>query len=392
MYGLLILIILVVIWFCAQKPKIIYLDNAATTKPDISVVRAMEKFSNMGNASSDYAIGAKQIMYDTANLIGMRLSCHDPVIYTSGASESNCLFIRSIIDNYWMEFGRYAPVPNFIISSVEHKTSIICVEQLVKLGRVTSTIIEPKSDGTIDPIELSYIIKSNTIGVSIMHVNNETGAINDIESIGKVCKIKNIPLHIDMAQSFGKISTSMYPGISAISISFHKMHGPIGIGALVVTSKILDIISKVPQICGNQNLGARGGTENIPAIAGARASLLLHSNYKHVTGIRNYLVHNLQTNFANHIKILSSENSSPYICLVSFDVCNKKLKQYLQNHNILISIGSACNKNSSHVLTAMKLSPEIKRGAIRISLCKDSNLGEIDYLIYVLNKFYSDIK
>jgi len=416
----------------------VYLDNNGTTPPHASVIKKMSENAFLGNASSTYGNAAREEIAKTNNWICRALEIGNKdtqpvIIYTSGASESNNLFLRGVVDFYWLMEAKkgndHSSIPNIILSDVEHKTSIECAKQLASLQRAEVTFIAPRVNGTIDPMEIAYAIKPNTVGISIMHVNNETGAINDVAQIAKIAASRGIPFHTDIAQSFGKIYHEIcnpFANTVAMSISFHKLYGPVGVGALVVSRSMAEILANVPQICGNQNYGLRGGTENVAGIVGAGEAIKLSTfgriiKNAELLGFKKHIINFIQSNFivqkyeeyagkpeqydpftqsvrrrpiviflgpVDFSGFPDLENSAPNTLLISFvrqiplrdHFCNIILKEKLLEEGIIVSIGSACNTTEgqpSHVLTAMKAPYIVRCGVIRISFGDYNTLTDI---------------
>ena len=248
----------------------IYLDNNGTTKPHKDVVNAMTKASYYGNASATYSNAAKieiQQLREKAAAWADAPSNKYQVVITSGASEANNLILRSIVEA-WRASN--AGKPHIILSAVEHKTSLECVNRMADANTVEFTLVNSTKEGIIQPEDIRAAIKPNTALISIMSGNNETGALMDTAAIAAIATSNNIPFHTDAVQTFGKHMPRMNEfGIDALSMSFHKMHGPMGIGLLIVKNTL----TLEAQIAGTQNYHMRGGTENIPAIAGAVKAL-----------------------------------------------------------------------------------------------------------------------
>lgn len=256
----------------------IYFDNNSTTQPHKEVIRAIADASYLGNPSASYSFGAKakvdELRGKVLSWCGVTKDTHACII-TSGASESNNLIIRGYVDAWQAkDFFKEKVTPTIILSNVEHKTSLDCAAQLGATGRANVVLVEVGTNGTVDPQQVAAALRANpnTCLVSIMHANNETGAINDIATIGAICQAAKVPFHSDVVQSFGKTPINMRTwGVNAISMSFHKMYGPMGLGCLVVDRAAFNLANGglVAQIAGSQNEHLRGGTENVPAISGA---------------------------------------------------------------------------------------------------------------------------
>jgi cysteine desulfurase len=386
----------------SRKP--LYFDNNGTTKPHPETIKAMTNAFQMGNASTAYATEAKDTLKKCKDLIQKWVQSPSVVVFTSGASESNNLIIRSMVDKWWLE---KQSKPHIVISAIEHKTSISCCQELERLNRADFTTVEPTPEGFIEPQTVRTAIRLNTCLVSIMHSNNELGSINDIKTIAQICQSAKVPFHTDATQSFGKNSIPMDDwGISALSASFHKLHGPPGLGVLVLDPYLVQS-GFPPQISGTQNFGIRGGTENMPAIAGALKTMEItfknrskknQAMQKKVAIIKDCLKkHYTEQSFREYvgksdnysplgakdsplnIVFLTPQNAIPNTLMFSITkngpknqhFCNVTLKKDLMDDGAIVSIGSACNTSSSgpsHVLMAIKAPYIIRCGVIRVSL------------------------
>lgn len=396
----------------------IYLDNNATTMMPLEVKKTMIKWLNRGNPSSSYAsaVDARRMMAELrdciSNLckINYNESARYNIIFTSGASESNCTVINGVIDSYKEVTGK---TPHIIISAVEHKSIYEMINVLVKRGKITASIIKPSVSGHINPTDVENMIRNNTCLICVMHANNETGAINDIKQIGSIAHKHNIPFHCDIVQTFGKYPIHMVENnIDSCSISFHKIHGPPGIGALIIKKHFLIGYKISPLIFGTQNDGLRGGTENLPGIGASLAALQFTLNdrdkkNKNTLKIKRYIIKELSsvistrlyTNYIttkNHIDmelILLSGQTDFYLVntlLLSVVkktkpmICNVKIKESLEKKGIIVSVGSACNTASSqasHVLYSMNADEFIRKGAIRITLGDNTTIEEADKFV-----------
>lgn len=417
------------------QDSMIYLDNNSTTMMPISVQNDMFKWLNKGNPSSDYASACecRALMEGFKRFIargcGLKSLAEFMIIFTSGASESNSTIIRMAVNAYRAK--KYGHRPRVIISALEHKSIISCVTQLYHSGDIVMSIISPSRHGHIEPEDVKRAItisEEDVCLVVIMHANNETGTINDVAQIGQVCRKFGVPLFSDCVQTFGKMPPNLANAhIDAISMSAHKFHGPPGIGALLVRASLVKSRGYKPIICGSQNDGFRGGTENIMAIAGAYSALSLtwqdrQSKNAKMARLKRRLVtllaQNIYTIDYEHYQSMTSSGrdggNDPFIVVISGTgsrflpntillsvvsrakkICNSKLRRMLADyHGIIISIGSACNtdsKKASHVLSALAADDYIKRGALRISLSDYSTNNDIalfvSAFINCINKF-----
>lgn len=401
----------------------LYLDNNATTIMPPVVIQQITAWMNKGNPSASYksAQSCRKLMREFREYIAKQCGVTSyelrddntppnytkdqmksvyQFIFTSCASESNNFIIRSVAAAYRVCNKR---IPHIITSAIEHKSLIVCAAQLAEQGLLELTIINPDSMGFINPDAVSRAIKPNTCLISIMSANNETGAINDIKAIGQIAHKHLVPFHTDCVQTFGKFKLDpLACNVDAWSVSFHKLHGPTGVGLLAIKRAFIDGFKLQAEICGTQNCDMRGGTENVMGIAGAFAALKFtwqsrSAKNTNLGRIKKYICDEL----AQHIPAqtyreylenpnkyaampvyvvfisLPTANYLPNTIFLSFVrnkeplMCNVNLKKTLESKNIIVSVGSACNTASSkasHVLTAINADMFIKKGALRISM------------------------
>lgn len=411
------------------RSGITYLDNNATTEMPASVRREMELWTNRGNPSAGYASAraARRMMSNFRNyiggIIGAEICCDEDrdsnaaenavrradgarfkIIITSGASEANAMAITGIVSEAGKRASAALVLPNVVYSAVEHKSVIACANGLRDQGRCTVTVVPCDVNGRVDPAAVAAAIGASTCVVCVMAANNETGAINDIAAIGEICRARGVHYHCDGVQAFARMppQASCY---DSMSISFHKLHGPPGVGALCVRQGSAPMS---PLVWGSQNEGLRGGTENVPGIAaaylGARYTLVDRAaknmrmlalkqylvsqlaqefnvcSYEQYAGIRAHnaaigsnrvTVHDVLPGAAARalvdaglaaplfspiplpplVIVLISTNTQclPNTLLLSVvreappDVCNTRMKEDLERAGIIVSVGSACN-------------------------------------------------
>lgn len=366
----------------------VYFDNSATTKAYDEVMEVMiDTMKNYyGNPSSAHTLGLKAEgkMNESRQVVADTLGCsREEVVFTSGGSESNNFLIRGFIKE-----GAHV-----ITTKIEHPSIIGTCRQLESEG-IRVTYLNVDNNGRIDLDELDKSINKDTQMVSIMHVNNEIGTVQDIEKIGKFIKEKSskIKFHVDAVQSYGKykINVKKY-NIDLLSASGHKIHGPRGIGIAYVRKGLMP---KPLIFGGGQERSLRSGTENLAAMVGfAKAAEKIYKNleenYKKVAEIKNYFIGKLQS--ISDAKINSSgEEYSPYVLSVSFrGVRGEVLLHSLEAKGIYVSTGSACSakgNKESHVLHAIMLKPEEIQGTIRFSFSEYNTKEEVDYTIENLDK------
>ena len=375
----------------------IYLDNSATTKPYQEVVDKMvlALTTQYGNPSSIHKKGIevereiKEIRRNIARSLGAK---ENEIYFTSGGTECNNTIIRSVA-------RLNKKTKNHIISTViEHPSVLDTLKDLESEG-FEVTYLPVDKDGKISIEDLKNAIKKETILVSIMHVNNEIGTIQPIEEIGKYLKSldEKIYLHVDAVQSYAKIKfrPSRY-NIDFMTVSGHKFHGPKGIGFMYIkeNSKLKPIITG-----GGQESSVRSGTENVPGIYGLGKAVEimnkdLDSKIEKIENLKNLLKEKILKNI-DGVKINSPEDGVCHILNVSFEnIRGEVLLHFLEQKNIYVSTGSACSskKKGSHVLNAIKLTPDEIEGAIRFSLSDFNTEEEILETVKVLKDSINDLR
>ena len=367
----------------------IYLDNSATTKPCKEAVAAMTAAltENWGNPSSLYSFGidAAHSLRTARNQVAAALGAeHDRVFFTSGGTEA---------DN-WAIFGtarRFGKKNKHIITTaVEHHAILNCMRELESQG-FEVTYLQPDSLGRVTLESLKAALRKDTILVSIMMVNNETGAVMPINQMAKLTH-KLCPdaiFHTDAVQGFLKIPfTAKALGADLISISSHKIHGPKGAGALYISPRL----KSFPPLLfgGGQEGGYRNGTEATPAIFGfAAACTVGAATFKEDILREKQLLDDLISQLSNLDGLLiNGVHDAPHILSLSIPgLPTQNTINVLQDHNICVSAGSACAKgHRSHVLESMGVSPEGIDGSFRISLSRETTPQELQQLAQILQE------
>lgn len=375
----------------------IYLDNSATTKPYPEVVDKMvvALTNQYGNPSAIYKKGIevereiKEIRRNIARSLGAK---ETEIYFTSGGTECNNTIIRSVANL------NKKTKKHIISTCIEHPSVLNTLKDLEEQG-FEVTYLPVDSQGKISIDDLKNAIKDDTFLVSTMHVNNEIGAIQPIEEIGKYLKTlkQKVYFHVDAVQSYAKIKfrPSKY-NIDFMSVSGHKLHGPKGIGFMYVkeNNRIKPLLTG-----GGQEIGVRSGTENVPGIYGlGKAVEILNQDLQgtidKIRSLRDLLKKEIVENIDN-VKINSPEDGVCHVLNVSFrGVKGEVLLHYLEQKEIYVSTGSACSskKKGSHVLNAIGLSPEEIEGAIRFSLSDLNTEEEIRETVKVLKESVSDLR
>ncbi|WP_342754022.1 IscS subfamily cysteine desulfurase [Pantoea sp. MBD-2R] len=371
----------------------IYLDYAATTPADPRVAEKMMQFLTMdgtfGNpASRSHRFGwqAEEAVDVARNQIAELIGA-DPreIVFTSGATESDNLAIKGAA-HFHQEKGRH-----IITSQTEHKAVLDTCIQLEREG-FTVTYLAPQPNGIIDLNELEAAMRDDTILVSIMHVNNETGVVQDIAAIGELCRSRDILFHVDATQSLGKLPVDVSQlNVDLMSFSAHKLYGPKGIGGLYARRK--PRIRIEAQIHGGgHERGMRSGTLPVHQIVGmgeayriAREEMAEES--ARLAGLRQRLwqgISGIEEIYLNG----DLEKGAPNILNVSFNyVDGESLIMALKD--LALSSGSACTSASlepSYVLRALGLDDELAHSSLRFSLGRFTTREEIDYAVELVGK------
>ncbi|MDB5124829.1 MAG: cysteine desulfurase family protein [Mucilaginibacter sp.] len=365
----------------------IYLDNNATTKIDPRVLDQMLPYLTdlYGNASSNHEFGAKinQQVNLAKSQIAELIGCDaEELIFTSGATEAINLAIKGVVE-YYQNKGKH-----IITSVTEHPAVIETCLALEKKGYDVSWLT-PDSDGIIAPSMLQAAIRGDTILVSIMLVNNETGIIQDIKALSQLCRERGIIFMTDGTQGVGKIPIAVDEmGIDLMSFSSHKFYGPKGIGCLYIRNRKPVRVKLFPIIHGGgQERGLRSGTLNVPGIVGFGAAAKLsreemNHDMKRISRMRDRLESELlkmpQTmrNGSLDFRIYNTSN----ICFEGADADAIMVGM----KGIAISNGSACSSTAvepSHVLVGMGRTALQAFSSIRFSLGRFTNDAEIDQII-----------
>lgn len=352
----------------------IYFDNSATTPPAPEVVETVTEYmkTSFGNPSSRHALGleAEKIVNDARRKVAAALSVSpDEVYFTSGGTEGDNIAILGAAN---IKKGK-----RIVTTAVEHPAVLSTMNYLESQG-FDVVRVAPSSDGTVELGQIASQITPDTCLVSVMHVNNETGAVMPVDKLGAIIKriAPRALFHVDAVQSFGHIpfKPSVW-GIDLASVSSHKIHGPKGIGALYIRK---GVTLKPSVFGGGQEKNIRSGTENVGAIAGfgKACSLIDLNDGTKVAQIKTYLLKNL-LKIDGAVYNGGGMNESPYILNISFgDIRSEIMLNTLSNQGIYVSSGSACasGTHGSHVLAAMN----VPKGdsAIRFSLSRYNTLDE----------------
>jgi cysteine desulfurase len=376
--------------------KPIYLDYAATTPVDARVIAKMQNYlgndaAMFGNASSPHAYGAAAkhaidlAREQVASLIHAESS---EVIWTSGATEGNNLALKGAAQLYQQK-GKH-----IVTVKTEHPSVLGCCQQLEKEG-YSLTYLTPDRNGLLNLTELAAALRDDTILVSIMHVNNEIGVIQDLMAIGKLTSERDILFHVDAVQSAGKVDVDVNAmHIDLLSVSAHKIYGPKGIGALYVRKK--PRVRVAAQIHGSgQEGGMRSGTLATHQIVGMGEAFVIakqemQNDDKKTRKLRDLFLQQI----AAHQKIVLTIDPAHCVpSILNLSVVGLTSYELMEKSpNFAISAGSACGSKGSepsYVLRGLGLSNELARGCVRISFGRYTTAEDVELLANHLIKIAS---
>ncbi len=359
----------------------IYFDNSATTRVSPEAARrALELMTEeYGNPSSLHRRGflAEQALAQARGEIARILGAEpEEVAFTSCGSEGNNL---AVIGGAMAARRRGNKV---VTTAVEHESVLAPVRHLSENG-FEAVYLPPRAGGAVDPEEAAAAVDERTVLLSVMHVNSETGAVNDLRAIARAARRNNprLLIHADCVQSFGKLPVSPKSwGVDFVTLSGHKIHAPKGIGAIYAAKG-----SRLLPLCygSGQERGFHPGTENTPGacafgLAARQMWEAREENMARFRQLRERLTEKLRE--MPGVCINSPPDGAPYIVNLSLPgIPSEVMIHYLERREIYVSGGSACAKGArSHVLTAMGLSVDRVDGALRVSFCRENTPEEVD--------------
>ena len=380
-----------------MEKKIIYLDNAATTKTKPEVVEAMlpyftEKF---GNPSSVYGFAAqnKEAVSIAREQIAKALNASaQDVYFTAGGSEADNWALKAAMEAY-KDKGNH-----LITTKIEHHAILHTCEYLEKNG-CEVTYLDVDENGVVDLNQLKASIRPTTVLISVMYANNEIGTVQPIKEIGQIAKEHGVLFHTDAVQAFGQLPIDVVAEqIDMLSASGHKLNGPKGIGFLYI-KKGLKLRSLIHG--GGQERKRRAGTENVPGIVGFGKAVELavagmDAKIKKETELRDYMIERVLAEIPyvrlNGHRTLRLPNNANF----SFQfIEGESLLIMLDMKGICASSGSACTSGSldpSHVLLAIGLPHEIAHGSLRLTLSEETTKEEIDFTIEQLKSIVANLR
>lgn len=367
----------------------IYLDNSATTKPCKEAVEAVMNAmtENWANPSALYHFGmegAKQLRMARSKVAVAMGAEPDRVFFTSGGTEADNWAIFSAVKRMGKR-GKH-----LITTAVEHPAVLNCFKELETRG-FEVTYLQPDSLGVVTLDTLKAALRKDTILVSVMMVNNESGAVMPIAQMTKLVHriCPDAIFHTDAVQGFLKVPFQAKTlGADLISVSSHKVHGPKGVGALYISPRLKSFPARA--IGGGQESGYRSGTEGTPAIFGFAAACevgkaTLKEDITKEAELLNGLIEKLCKLDG---VVINGAHQAPHILSLSIPgIPTQNSINILQDAGICVSAGSACAKgHRSHVMVAMGLAPEVIDGSFRVSICRDTTREELDKLAETIEK------
>jgi cysteine desulfurase len=364
----------------------IYADNAATTRVSDHALKAMTPYfqEQYGNPSSLYELGqkAQEALDDARGRMARLLNCQArEIIFTGGGSEANNQAILTAA-----KLGAKQGKKHIISTAFEHHAVLHPLEALKEEG-FDITLLDVHEHGLVTAEEVAQAIRSDTCLVTIMFANNEIGTIQPIKEIGKVCKEKGVLFHTDAVQAVGHEPIDVQDmNIDMLSLSAHKFHGPKGVGALYVKRGIVI----APLIRGGaQEKNKRAGTENVPLIMGMAAAMEdacenMEENSVKIRQMRDYLIDEISQ--IPH-SVLNGDRQQRLSGNVNFcfeGIEGEGLLLLLDDKGVCASSGSACTSGSldpSHVLLSIGRPHEIAHGSLRLSICEDNTIEEMQAIV-----------
>ncbi len=375
----------------------IYLDYAATTPIRPEVLECyVENLKTLGNPSSVHSAGQKvrRALEEAREELASSVNCdRNEVIFTAGGTESNNLAIKGL---FWKQRDSDSKKNLIISAGTEHHAVIDPIEWLEQHEGAEVIWLKVNSDGALDFQELETLLelRSQEVAlISLMWANNETGIITDIKKVTELASNYSIPVHSDAVAAFGHIETSFKnSGLTAMSISAHKVGGPVGVGALIVarSAKLVSLTHG-----GGQERGLRAGTMNAPAakafaLAASKAIEELHAESARLQALRDSLISKVQASAPNAKLTGGASFRMPHNAHFIFEGCSgDSLLFLLDQQGIEVSTGSACQagvNGPSHVLVAMGRSIPEAYGCIRVTLGSDSTEDDVNAFVNAIPK------
>ena len=366
----------------------VYLDHAASTPVDPEAHARVQRVSAIaGNPASVHAAGVeatREVERARSRIAGV-IGCEpDELLFTSGATEANNLALKGVV------LGQRGRVPHLLVSAVEHPSVTEPARWLAEAGFARLTMLPVDGEGRLRPEALADALDADAVLVSVQHANNETGVLQDLSSLARVCRRAGVLLHVDASQSLCKAPLDVRAlGIDLLTASGHKLHGPKGVGILYVREGV----PLVPLLHGGgHERGLRGGTLNAPGIAGFGEAVVRYSaaDREYIAGLQRYFEAGLRTRFPD---VRIHGEAAPRVAnITNFALPGrggKALFLDLDRRGILVSASSACHSTlltPSPVLIAMGYTEAEANEALRVSFGRGTTAAELDALLVTLTE------
>jgi cysteine desulfurase len=380
-----------------MQSRRVYLDNAAATRVDERVLEAMEPyfFENYAVATSEFAysegIEARETLDKVRNDLGTSLGANqEEFIFTSGSTESSNFALKGIALALGKKKGTH-----IMVSKIEDFSVLHCARALEKQG-FQITYLNVDSDGFVDLDQLKDSITDNTILVSIQHANQEMGTIQDIESIGRICRGKEVLFHTDATHTFTRVPLNVKEiPVDLITVSAHTIHGPKGIGGLYIR-KGTPIVKWMDG--GFQEFDLRAGLENIPGAVGfAKAvELVTPEETRMLQAMRDHIIDRMLAEIPNTTLNGHRWKRLPQNANITFHfVEGESITLHLDMHGFAVSTGSACfsrSLESSHVIMGIGGDHERAHGSIRFTFGRYNTMSEVDDIVGTLAEIVKELR
>lgn len=380
-----------------QNQQRIYLDYAATTPLDAAVFEAIRPWltERFGNSSSVHGFGreAAAAIEEARETFAAALNCApSEIVFTSSATEANNMVLKGLA---WANQGKKK---HLIISAIEHN-SIYKTAGYLRQNGWEVTILPVDEQGIVELSALKAALRPDTLLVSVMHVNNETGVIQPLKEIAGFCRERGVLFHSDAAQGMGKLTLNVREtGIDLLTASSHKIYGPLGAGLLYMRKGI----TLVPLLHGGgHESGRRASTVNIPAVVGFARAMEIYlqkkeEEYSRIAGFKRKILRFVEDEISE-VRINGHvQQSVPHILNISFKKLDAELlAMALDQKGIAVSTGSACASGSvkaSHVLQACHVPGPWLRGAIRVSLGRYTTQEQVDLFLVLLKEAVKQVR
>ncbi|MGB9965162.1 cysteine desulfurase family protein [Halobacterium hubeiense] len=367
------------------------MDHAATTHPHEEVVEAMQPYldTHYRNPSARYAATESEAVADArasvADLLG---ATPRDVVFTGGGSEADNLALKGVVDALDGD--------HVVTTTIEHSAVVEACDWLERHG-VDVTRVAPNEDGRVEPDDIAAAIRPDTVLVSVMHANNETGVVQPLHAIGDITDDHDVLFHSDTVQSAGKLPVDVDTlGLDLASLSAHKFYGPKGVGALYVR----DGVDLEPLIHGGgQEHGLRSGTENVAGLVGmgTAAELAMEDlgeRRKRLTDLREEFIAAVQA-VTDAELVGHPDQRLPGYAMLCFPGRNgASVIDALADHDIAVSGGSACHADDSspsRVLVEMGIDPDVAFGAVRFSMGRETTREDVEYVSETLQAVLQDV-